>query len=407
VDKNALASKLKAVLPHLDERGARLLLGAEARAWGHGGIEAVATASGYSRKTIQRGIAELDESTVLPEGRSRKSGAGRKKVSEETDPALLKVLRELVASATRGDPMSPLLWVSKSLRHLTEALEQQGYNTSPNTIARLLKKMGYSLQANVKTKEGSAQHPDRDKQFQYINRRTLAFQGKGLPVISIDCKKKELVGEFKNGGREYERKGDPVKVNGHDFMDKDLGKAIPYGVYDVERNEGWVNVGTDHDTAEFAVETIRRWWKAAGKSAYPGARSLLICADGGGSNGSRVRLWKVELTKFAAEEKLRIDVCHLPPGTSKWNKIEHRLFSFITMNWRARPLISHEVAVQLISATTNKAGLRVHAELDRGTYPTQLKVSDEEIDAVPIKRHKFHGEWNYTIIPPSKRKLVK
>jgi hypothetical protein len=407
VEKNSLATKFKVLLPHLDERGTRLFLAAEAQALGHGGIDLVAQASGFSHKTIQRGIAELCDNPGVLEGRNRKKGAGRKKISEETDPGMLQALRALVAPATRGDPMSPLLWVSKSLRHLQDALELEGYNVSHKTVARLLKNMGFSLQANLKTKEGSAQHPDRDAQFQYINRQTLAFQNKGLPVISIDCKKKELIGEFKNGGKEYEPKGDPVKVNGHDFIDKDLGRGIPYGIYDEERNEGWVCVGTDHDTSAFAVETIRKWWKAVGKSAYPKAKSLLICADGGGSNGSRVRLWKLELARFAAEAHLRIDVCHLPPGTSKWNKIEHRLFSFITMNWRGRPLTSHEVAVQLIGATTNKVGLKVHAELDPGTYPTQIKVTDEEMASLPIKRHKFHGEWNYTLIPPSNRKPPK
>jgi hypothetical protein len=406
VDKDALARKLKTLLPHLDERGTRALLAVEAQALGHGGIGMVAEASGYSRSTIQRGIAELLDGREPAQGKVRRAGGGRKRLTE-SDPDLLPALQALVDPITRGDPMSPLRWISKSLRHLSDSLEAKGHNVSHETVATLLKEMGFSLQANFKTQEASSQHPDRDAQFEYINSRVLDFQAKELPVISIDCKKKELIGEFKNGGREFQPKGRPVKVNGHDFMDKKLGKAIPYGVFDVTRNEGWVNVGTDHDTATFAVETIRKWWKGAGRCAYPQAAKLLICADGGGSNGSRVRLWKVELANFCAESGLTIEVCHLPPGTSKWNKIEHRLFAYITMNWRSRPLVSHEVAVELIAATTTAKGLRVHAELDTGLYPTQIQVSDEEMDALPLKRHKFHGEWNYTLTPPSKRKRVK
>jgi transposase len=398
VEQSALSSKLKAVLPHLDERAARLYLASEALALGRGGIGKVVEASGYSRSTVKRGISDLEEGPSAMVERSRRPGGGRKQL-RDNDPELVAALRALVDPVTRGDPMSPLVWVSKSTRHLAAELEARGHNVSHETVSQLLKSMGYSLQANFKTKEGAAQHPDRDAQFQYINEQTKAFQSKGLPVISIDCKKKELVGEFKNVGRELEPRGKPTKVNGHDFVDKDLGRAIPYGVYDVTRNEGWVNVGTDHDTAAFAVETIRKWWNAAGNVAYPQAKKLLICADGGGSNGSRVRLWKVELEKFAVEAGLQIDVCHLPPGTSKWNKIEHRLFSFITMNWRGRPLVSHSVAVELIGATTTTKGLRVHAQLDSGLYPTKIKVSDEEIDAVKIKRHDFHGEWNYSVNP--------
>jgi Rhodopirellula transposase DDE domain len=401
-----LAEKLNSLLPHLDERSARLLLAAEARAIGYGGIKRVAEITGFGQATIKRGIAELADRPEPMHGRVRRAGGGRKSFSE-SNPDLVAALKALVDPITRGDPMSPLVWISKSLRHLASALKGQGHTVSHETVSSLLKEMGFSLQANFKTKEESSQHPDRDAQFQHINLRVLEFQDKGLPVISVDCKKKELIGDFKNAGREFERKGQRVKVNGHDFMDKELGKAIPYGVFDITRNEGWVNVGNDHDTSAFAVETIRRWWQGKGSTAYRGAKRLLICADGGGSNGTRVRLWKKELATFAAESGLTIDVCHLPPGTSKWNKIEHRLFSYITMNWRARPLTTHDLVVELIGATTNSKGLRVHAELDTGVYPTKIQVSDEEMDALPLNRDTFHGEWNYSLFPPSKRKRRK
>jgi hypothetical protein len=319
------------------------------------------------------------------------------------DPTLWDALERLIDPATRGDPMSPLRWTCKSTRELAKALQAQGHVLSAGVVADLLRDLDYSLQGAAKTMEGK-QQADRDAQFQYISRLTKRHLRRKLPVISVDTKKKELVGPYKNGGREWQPKGEPEQVKVHDFVDKKLGKAIPYGVYDLARNEGWVSVGSDHDTASFAVETIRRWWHRMGHARYPHADQLLICADGGGSNGSRVRLWKVELQRLADELGLAIKVCHFPPGTSKWNKIEHRLFSFITMNWRGRPLVSHEVIVNLISSTKNSKGLKVRAQMDRGTYPTKIKVTDQAMDQVNLKPHTFHGEWNYTIAP--KRQVV-
>jgi len=391
-----LAAKFEVIFPHLDERQRRLLLGAEARALGHGGIRLVAGAAGVREATVSLGAGEL-ESGAEPLGRARRPGGGRKRAAD-LDPGLRPALLALVEPDERGDPMSPLRWTAKSTRVLADELMAQGHKVSADTVGDLLRAEGFSLQGNAKTTEG-AQHPDRDAQFRYISEQARACQMAGDPVISVDTKKKELVGDFANGGKEYRPQGRPVPVRTHDFMDKDLGKAIPYGVYDVAADAGWVNVGTDHDTAAFAVESIRRWWKAMGRAAYPRARRLLVTADAGGSNSYRTRAWKAELAAFAAETGLAVTVCHFPPGTSKWNKIEHRLFSHITMNWRGRPLASHDVIVSAIAATTTRAGLTVRAGLDPGSYPEGAKVSDEQIAALPLDRHEWHGDWNYTLRP--------
>ena len=391
-----LARKLAAVLPHLTERQRRLLLAAEARALGYGGVAQVARATGVSRQTIHAALHDLDH-PEFDSRRIRRPGGGRK-TAPTHDPALLVALEALVDPDTRGDPMSPLRWTCKSTRQLAAALAERGHQVSHQTVAALLRAADYSLQAPVKTREG-AQHPDRDAQFRYLNDQTKAFLNRSWPVVSVDTKKKELVGRFKNGGREWQPKGQPEQVNVHDFPDPALGKAIPYGIYEVGRNAGWVSVGCDHDTASFAVASLRRWWQVVGHAAYPQAEQLLICADGGGSNGSRLRLWKVELQRWATETGLQVTVCHLPPGTSKWNKIEHRLFAHISMNWRGRPLVSHEVVVELVGATTTETGLRVQAELDPGVYPTKIKVSDAEMAALHLTPHPFHGEWNYSITP--------
>jgi hypothetical protein len=391
-----LKEKVAALLPYLNERQRRLFLAVEARALGHGGVVRVARAAGVSRPTIQQGLRELSGSVAPPE-RVRRVGGGRKSLAER-NPALLTDLEALVDPDTRGDPMSPLRWTCKSTRQLAGALWERGHRVGYRTVAGLLDQAGYNLQAAAKTLEGN-QHPDRDAQFHYLNDQVKAFLAAGQPVVSVDAKKKELVGPFKNGGREWQPQGQPEPVNVHDFPDKQVGKAIPYGVYDVGRNAGWVTVGRDHDTATFAVASLRRWWQAVGMDAYPGAERLLICADGGGSNGYRIRLWKVELQQFADASGLAVTVCHLPPGTSKWNKIEHRLFAHISMNWRGRPRVSHEVIVELIGATTTGSGLRVQAELDPGEYPTKVKVSDDELATVQLMPHAFHGEWNYTVTP--------
>jgi len=387
-----VAARFATIAPHLNERQRRLWVGTEARALGRGGVSLVARATGVSRPTVHKAQEELDD---LPEmnGRVRRAGGGRKRL-RELDPGLEAALDALVDPDTRGDPMSPLRWTCKSTGQLALALTRGGHPVSAATVATMLHEAGYSLQGNAKTHEGN-QHPDRDAQFRYLNEKATEFRDTGLPVVSVDAKKKELVGEFKNGGREWEPKGQPVEVKVHDFLDKELGKAIPYGIYDIERNVGWVNVGQDHETAAFAVESLRRWWRGDGELVYSNAGELLICADGGGSNGYRSRLWKYELGRFAAETGLSITVCHLPPGTSKWNKIEHRLFSHITMNWRGRPLTSLEVIVDLIGATTTKQGLKVHAERDLGSYPKGVKVTDAELAAIILKAHDFHGEWNY------------
>ena len=381
----------------LDERSRRLLVAAESEAVGRRGISTVAKVTGVSRQVIRQGIAELKQVAVLPERRIRRFGGGRKK-AVALDPSLKSDLEELLESTTRGDPESPLRWTCRSVRNLEAELNNRGHSVSHQVVADLLHELEYSLQANRKTSEG-ASHPDRNAQFEYVNSKVKRYLGEKEPVISVDTKKKELVGDFKNGGKELRPKGDPEKVRVHDFLIPELGRANPYGIYDIGLNTGWVSVGVDHDTAEFAVESIRRWWRSMGQQAYPKATSLLITADGGGSNGSRVRLWKLELQKFADETALSIAVCHFPPGTSKWNKIEHRLFSRITQNWRGKPLISLEVIVSLIAATRTTTGLNVHSELDTRTYPKGLKVSDREIAQLNLHRDQFHGEWNYEILP--------
>jgi len=391
-----LEAKFAELLPHLDERGQRLVLGAEARALGHGGIGVAARAAGVSRGRVSRGAAEVAEGAPAP-GRVRRPGAGRP-AAAEVDPGLVPALLALVEPGERGDPMSPLRWTTKSLRRLAGELARAGHRVGRDTVAGLLHREGFSLQGASRTLEG-ARHPDRDGQFRYINELVEAFQRAGLPVVSVDAKKKELVGEFHNGGREWRPAGDPVPVRSHDFPGPAAGKVVPYGVYDLTRNTGWVSVGIDHDTAAFAVETLRRWWSGRGQLDYPGARALLVTADAGGSNSYRTRAWKARLGELARETGLDIVVCHFPPGTSKWNKIEHRLFAHITMNWRGRPLTSHQVIVQTIAATTTAAGLTVHAELDPGTYPTGVKVTGEDLDTLAITPHHWHSDWNYTLHP--------
>jgi Rhodopirellula transposase DDE domain len=391
----SLAAKFSALLPHLDERQQRLYLASEARSLGHGGIAAVARAAGVSRQTVAAGVDEL-ESGQAPLGRARRAGGGRKRLVD-TDPGLREALLALVEPDMRGDPMSPLRWTALSTRRLAGELTGQGHRVSADTVADVLRAEGFSLQSNAKTLEGK-QNPDRDAQFRYLNEQVKAHQAAGEPVVSVDTKKKELVGEFKNAGREWRPAGTPAEVDTHDFPGKVAGKAVPYGVYDLAANSGWVNVGTDHDTAAFAVESIRRWWNGAGQQAYPHARRLLITADAGGSNGYRTRAWKTELAALAAQTGVAITVCHFPPGTSKWNRIEHRLFCHITLNWGARPLTSHEVVVQTIAATTTRTGLTVHAELDTGSYATGVTVSDTQMAELPITRHDWHGDWNYTLV---------
>jgi len=396
-----LAAVSEMIGPHLDERQRRLLLGAQAAALGDGGIVAVAGFSGAARQTVSRGAAEL-RGGQEPLGRARRPGGGRKRL-EETDPAVVAALLALVTDGTRGDPGSRLTWTTKSLRNLAGALAARGHACGPDVVARLLKGQGFSLQANAKTIEGS-RHPDRDAQFRYIAAAAEEHIAAGDPVISVDAKKKEQVGPFARAGREWRPAGDPVRVRDHDFADKERGKVTPYGIYDVAANTGWVSVGTDHDTAAFAVESIRRWWDGEGAAAYPDARRLLITADAGGSSGYRTRAWKAELAALAEQAGLEITVCHFPPGTSKWNKIEHRLFSHITMNWRGRPLTSHEVIVKTIEATTTATGLRVTAALDDGSYPTGITISDEQMTSIQARAltpHDFHGDWNYTLHPPA------
>src|SRR5437879_5096720 len=402
IDIEPIRERFSAVAPFLDERGRRLVAAAEAFAAGYGGIAAVALATGVAPSTIGRGMKELAQDE--PSERIRRPGAGRKRTIFK-DPTLLPDLEALVEPTTRGDPQSPLRWTCKSVRRLAQALQAQGHEVSRTLVGHLLNEAGYSLQGNRKTTEGDS-HPDRDAQFGYINTQVTAALAEQQPVISVDTKKKELVGDFRNNGREYRPQGNPEEVRVHDFLIKELGRAVPYGVYDLAANSGWVSVGVDHDTAAFAVNSIRQWWRNLGRARYPNATRLLITAKpapakagGGGSNGSRVRLWKRELQKLANELGLDIVVSHLPPGTSKWNKIEHRLFSFISQNWRAKPLVSYRVIVELISATTTKTGLTVRCELDTGQYPSGIVVSDAEMAAINIKRAEFHGEWNYTISP--------
>lgn len=393
----AIKKRFEKLDQYLDERLRRLVAGAEALAIGRGGISAVSRETGLCREAIREGCQELERQDHLPEGRIRRKGAGRKRTVNQ-DPTLKVDWERLIDPVTRGDPESPLRWTCKSTRQLADALNEMGHRTSHRMVGELLRELGYSLQSNRKTLEGSS-HPDRHAQFEHIYAQVKQFQARGDPVISVDTKKKELVGNFKQAGREWRPEGQPESVRVHDFQDPELGKVAPYGVYDPTLNIGWVNVGTDHDTSQFAVESIRRWWCSMGTTCYPEARGLLITADGGGSNGSRVRLWKRELQALATELGLAITVCHFPPGTRTWNQIEHRLFSFITMNWRGHPLISHEVVVNLIASTTNRKGLQVYCELDGNEYPKGIKVTDAEMDSLKIDRHSFHGEWNYTILP--------
>ena len=382
---------------HLDERTRRLWAASEALAIGRGGASAVARATGVSRRVIGEGIKELADGPPAGAVRVRRPGGGRKRATS-TDRTLRGDLERLVEPVTRGDPESPLRWTCKSVRKLAEELRGIGHRVSHQLVAELLHELEYSLQANRKVLEGS-QHPDRNAQFEYLNDRVQRHVAAGQPAISVDAKKKELVGPFKNVGRELRPKGQPEPVRVHDFVDKDLGRATPYGVYDLARNQGWVTVGIDHDTAEFAVASIQRWWQTLGQAAYPGAASLLITADGGGSNGSRLRLWKLELQRFADASGLELRVCHLPPGTSKWNKIEHRLFSYITQNWRGKPLVSYAAIVSLIAATRTRSGLSVQCELDERAYPTGRKVTDADLASVNLHRDDFHGDWNYRIRP--------
>lgn len=393
-----MGAKLRSILPYLDEKQRRILLACEARSLGYGGVSRVSRATGISRPTIHQGLKELEASPLeQPASTIRRKGGGRKCI-EEIDPSILQDLEKLVDPETRGDPMSALRWTCKSTRQLARLLRQQGHQVSHRVVAELLRANGYSLQANVKTLEGT-DHPDRDAQFHYLNEQIQHFLQQEHPVISVDTKKKELVGNFKNAGQEWQPQQQPIEVKVHDFPDPSRGKAIPYGIYDIGQNTGWVSVGQDHDTASFAVASLQRWWNVVGHPSYPEATQLLISADSGGSNGYRLRLWKLELQHFCDETGLAVTVCHLPPGTSKWNKIEHRLFSHISLNWRGYPLTSHEVVVNLIGATTTTTGLKVQAELDSGTYPTQVKVSNVELASVNLAPHPFHGEWNYTISP--------
>ena len=393
-----LSEKYQKLFPLLNESQRRYVAAADAEFIGHGGITSVSKASGLSRSTITIGIKELKEQNFVEnKERSRKEGGGRKSLFE-TNKDLERAIDLIVSPVTRGDPESPLVWCAKSLRNIADALQLMGHKISHNAVGTILKEKGFSLQANRKTNEGG-NHPDRDEQFEFINNHVKSYINKGHPVISIDCKKKELIGNFKTNGKEWEPQKMPVKVNVYDFEDKTLGKAVPYGVYDIDKNQGWVNIGISTDTAQFAVWSIRTWWYQMGLEYYPNAKELLITADGGGSNSSRSRLWKLEIQKFANETGLKIRVCHFPPGTSKWNKIEHKLFSFITMNWRGKPLISLQVIVNLIASTKSKTGLKVRTSIDDTIYEKGIKVSDEEFELINISKDKFHGEWNYKICP--------
>ena len=401
IDESQIRKRYQRVRPVLDERGRRHFAAAEAMVAGRGGVSAVARATGIVRSTIQRGKHEISNRTPLAPGRVRQPGAGGQERTK-TDPTLLDDLTALVEPETRGDPESPLRWTTKSLRNLARTLTEMGHKVGRTLVRKLLREQGYSLQANCKTREG-ADHPDRDAQFRHINEVVKAALAAGIPVISVDTKKKELVGNFKNSGREWRPKGEPEEVSVHDFMIKEKGRATPYGVYDVGANIGWVSVGLSADTASFAVNAIRSWWMQIGRHHYPRARRLLVSADGGGSNGYRVRLWKYELQQLSDELGIEISVCHLPPGTSKWNKVEHRLFSFISKNWRGKPLVSYQTIVSLISATTTEQGLKVRCKVDHYNYERGVKVSDEELAALNLTCHEFHGEWNYTIRPRGRR----
>ena len=398
VDEAGIRRRYQAIASLVDERARRLFAGAEALAVGYGGVSGVARATGMARQTVSAGRNEVQAViAVAPKGRIRREGAGRPRTVDR-DPTLRSDLELLIEPTSRGDPESPLRWTCKSIRRLAAELTHKGHKTSHRMVAELLHELGYSLQSNRKVLEGT-NHPDRNAQFEHLNGAVQLQLSLGEPVISVDTKKKELIGPFKNGGCELRPKGEPEEVRVHDFLIPELGRANPYGVYDLAQNEAWVSVGTDHDTAAFAVESIRRWWLSMGKPLYPAAKRLLITADGGGSNGSRVRLWKLELQKLADETGLEMAVCHFPPGTSKWNKIEHRLFSAISQNWRGKPLTSHEVMVNLIGATTTKTGLHVRSALDANTYPTGQSVSDAEVETLNLRRDAFHGDWNYSLLP--------
>jgi transposase len=397
VDERAIRERWLLVREELDERGRRIWAAAEARSHGRGGIAAVVRATDISESTVRRGIVEVTSGRRAGEGRVRRPGAGRKAILER-DPGLAQDLLGLIEGATRGDPQSPLLWTSRSVARLTAELRDLGHEVHESTVRRQLKMLGFSLQANRKTQEG-ADHPDRDGQFEHIAMISAAAIAAGEPLISVDTKKKELIGNYKNGGRELTATGAPILVNTHDFIDRELGKAIPYGIYDVGRDEGWVSVGVDNDTAQFAVAAIKGWWEHLGVGAYPKATSLTITADCGGSNSYRTRLWKTELQRLVDQFGLPVRVLHYPPGTSKWNKIEHRLFSYISINWRAKPLVSRQVVIDLIAATMTSTGLKVYARLDTNTYPTKIQITDEQIRAVQLTGDKFHPEWNYTITP--------
>jgi len=393
--EEVISKKYNLLKPFLNEKSKRLFAAAEAISLGN--ISLVSRAMDISEETIKKGCNELESGESLSDDNIRAPGGGRKKIVDK-DPTVVSDLETLIEPTSRGDPESPLRWTSKSTRKLAEELKKMGHKVSHSRVADMLRMLGYSLQANKKTIEGTS-HPDRDQQFNYINEKCKAFQEEKQPVISVDAKKKEAVGNFKNGGKELRPKKDPLKVNVYDFVDKELGKVNPYGVYDSTNNEGWVNVGIDHDTASFAVESIRRWWYMMGCISYPDAKKILITADGGGSNGHRVRLWKTELQKLADETGLEISVCHFPPGTSKWNKIEHRLFSYISINWRGKPLTSYEVIVNLIAGTTTRKGLKVKCMLDENEYPKGIKITKEEVEELGVIHDKFHGEWNYTLKP--------
>jgi len=399
IDEWAIGERYRALAGELDERRRRLWAGAEALSHGRGGQAAVIRATGLSHETVRRGMREIESGESIEAGRVRRAGGGRKALSER-DPTLLAELERLVCDEARGDPESPLLWTAKSVRVLARALRESGHRVSHESVAKYLRTLGYSLQSNRKTTEG-ASHPDRDAQFGHINATVKAALGSRQPAVSVDTKKKELIGDFKNAGRQWRPKGEPVEVRTKDFKDKALGKVNPYGVYDIGSDEGWVSVGIDADTAEFAVASIRSWWEHLGRARYPDAQTLTITADCGGSNGNRLRLWKVQLQRLADATGLEIAVCHFPPGTSKWNKIEHRLFSFIARNWRGQPLLTRQAVVSLIGATTSSAGLKVYAELDESTYERGVKVSDAELAAVSLAPDEFHGEWNYVIKPHS------
>ena len=403
---SSVRRKYEALAPLLHEKARRCWAACEALSLGRGGISLVAAATDLSRPMIRRGIVEIQAGHSNPadtdpdQPRIRRPGGGRHSIAT-TDRTLLRDLKRLIDPATRGDPMSPLRWTCKSTRNLADALRELGHDLSHQTVGRLLVDLGYNLQANRKTEEGK-EHPDRDAQFEHINARVRSFQRRGQPVVSVDTKKKEIIGNYKNPGREWELRGRPRRVKSKDFPDKVLGKVAPYGVYDLSANEGWVNVGISHDTAEFAVESVKRWWYRMGRPVYPEAKELLITADAGGSNGSRNRLWKVCLQGLADETGLQVSVCHFPPGTSKWNKIEHRMFCHITENWRGQPLVSRVVVVNLIGSTRTREGLRVQAELDTNTYEKGIKVTNKEMESVRLKKDKFHGDWNYTIVPRTK-----